>query len=601
MTDPTLTCPVCQKPSVPDAPQGLCPECLIKTGFESRAGNDPAKGGPAFVPPAVEELAKLFPQLEVLALLGQGGMGAVYKARQLRLDRFVALKILARERQDDPQFAERFEREARALAALTHANIVTVYDFGEAGEHYYLLMEFVDGLNLRQLYRSGQFSCAEALVIIPQICDALQYAHGQGIVHRDIKPENILLDQDGRVKIADFGLAKILDPDPKDLSLTGVNQVVGTPHYMAPEQLEKPLTVDCRADIYSVGVVFYEMLTGELPLGKFQLPSQKAKTDSRVDEVILHALEKEPELRYQRVSEIKTAVENIAATPPKETPSTINKTSPANPITQRQASPKTREKKTTTFGLVAGATLLVGAVVLICVKILSQPAETQHVNVPVSQLKTVRELGSNAALPRDGLVALWPGEGNGNDSAGTNIAELTDVTFAKGKTGRAFALNGTSSYARIPGNPSLDMENQPGLTISMWIKPVDVDGFHPILEWHSPSTARHTIGVQLRLARSKESQGELTAIIVDMEGHYHTLKSAQGVVIKDVFQHVAVTYNRATGTGTLYLNGQVVAESTWKSFAPKTKGDIWISYRPSEAANSYTYNTYFAGLLDEIA
>ncbi|MGZ5508708.1 MAG: LamG domain-containing protein, partial [Limisphaerales bacterium] len=230
-----------------------------------------------------------------------------------------------------------------------------------------------------------------------------------------------------------------------------------------------------------------------------------------------------------------------------------------------------------------------------------QPAETQHVNVPVSQLKTVRELGSNAALPRDGLVALWPGEGNGNDSAGTNIAELTDVTFAKGKTGRAFALNGTSSYARIPGNPSLDMENQPGLTISMWIKPVDVDGFHPILEWHSPSTARHTIGVQLRLARSKESQGELTAIIVDMEGHYHTLKSAQGVVIKDVFQHVAVTYNRATGTGTLYLNGQVVAESTWKSFAPKTKGDIWISYRPSEAANSYTYNTYFAGLLDEIA
>jgi hypothetical protein len=184
---------------------------------------------------------------------------------------------------------------------------------------------------------------------------------------------------------------------------------------------------------------------------------------------------------------------------------------------------------------------------------------------------------------------------------GTNTAELTDMTFAKGKIGQGFALNGTSSYSRIPGNPSLDMENQPGLTISAWIKPSDVSGFHPILEWHSPSGARHTIGVQLRLARSKDSQGELTAIIVDMEGRYHTLKSAQDAVVKDVFQHAAVTYDRATGTGTLYLNGRVVAASTWKSFAPKTKGDIWISYRPSETTNSYTYNTYFAGLLDEIA
>ena len=315
MSDPTPTCPVCQKPSVPDAPQGLCPECLIKTGFDSRVGNEPAKGGSGFVPPPVEELAKLFPQLEIIALLGQGGMGAVYKARQLRLDRFVALKILARERQDDPQFAERFEREARALAALTHPHIVTVYDFGEAGEHYHLLMEFVDGLNLRQLYRSGQFSPAEALAIIPQICDALQFAHERGIVHRDIKPENILLDKDGTVKIADFGLAKILDPDPKDLSLTGANQVVGTPHYMAPEQLEKPLTVDCRADIYSVGVVFYEMLTGELPLGKFPPPSQKAHLDPRLDQVVLQALEKEPIMRYQKVEEVKTAVENIASAP----------------------------------------------------------------------------------------------------------------------------------------------------------------------------------------------------------------------------------------------------------------------------------------------
>ncbi|HZQ48260.1 MAG TPA: protein kinase [Verrucomicrobiae bacterium] len=293
----------------------------MKTGFETKAVNEPAGSQPAFVPLPVEEIAKLFPQLEIIELLGRGGMGAVYKARQPRLDRFVALKILAPEKQHDPQFAERFEREARALAWLTHPNIVAVYDFGEAQGNFYFLMEFVDGLTLRQLYQAKKLSPAEALHIIPQICEALQYAHEQGIVHRDIKPENILLDKNGRVKIADFGIAKLLDQAPQDLSLTGTSEVMGTVHYMAPEQIEKPQTVDCRADIYSLGVVFYEMLTGELPIGKFQPPSQKVQIDVRLDEVVLHALEKEPDRRYQKVSAMKTDVETITATPVQTVPS----------------------------------------------------------------------------------------------------------------------------------------------------------------------------------------------------------------------------------------------------------------------------------------
>src|SRR5208337_1822315 len=141
-------------------------------------------------------------------------------------------------------------------------------------------------------------------------------SHQQGIVHRDIKPENILLDKQGRVKIADFGIAKLLDTGGRVASLTGEQQVVGTPHYMAPEQIEKPATVDHRADIYSLGVVFYEMLTGELPLGKFAPPSSKVHIDVRLDEVVLHSLEKEPARRYQHASEVKTRVETIAATPP---------------------------------------------------------------------------------------------------------------------------------------------------------------------------------------------------------------------------------------------------------------------------------------------
>jgi serine/threonine protein kinase len=243
-------------------------------------------------------------------------MGAVYKARQTSLDRFVALKILPAEANEDPAFGERFQREARALAQLSHPNIVGVHDFGQAGAYAYLVMEFVDGANLRQLQRGGHLSPSEALAIVPQICEALQFAHDHGIVHRDIKPENILIDTQGRVKIADFGLAKMmrLEAGAPDLTLT--RHAIGTPQYMAPEQIEKPETVDHRADIYSLGVVFYEMLTGELPIGRFSSPSQRVEVDVRLDEVVLKALEKDPSLRYQQASAFKTEVETVAGGTP---------------------------------------------------------------------------------------------------------------------------------------------------------------------------------------------------------------------------------------------------------------------------------------------
>jgi serine/threonine protein kinase len=278
---------------------------------------------PPPLPP--EQIAPHFPQLEILECLGRGGMGVVYKARQKTLNRFVALKLLAPERVQDAKFAERFTREAQALAALNHPNIVTIYDFGQAGGFYYLLMEFVDGLNLRQLLRSRKFTPEEALAIVPPLCDALQFAHDRGIVHRDIKPENLLLDKAGRVKVADFGIAKMLDANGRaDLPVSqsdaaapppGPTGMVGTPSYSAPEQKTDPQRVDSRADIYSLGVVFYEMLTGELPGKRFVAPSTKVQIDVRLDEVVLRALEKNPALRYQQVSEVKTLVETIVATP----------------------------------------------------------------------------------------------------------------------------------------------------------------------------------------------------------------------------------------------------------------------------------------------
>ena len=318
-----ITCPHCGKPVPATALQGICPECMLKAGLTDTgefgpegASTDKSAKPP---PPRAEDIAPHFPQLEILECLGRGGMGAVYKARQPKLDRFVALKILTHSRPpgiSDTEFAARFQQEARALARLSHPDIVAVYDYGEAGGYHYLLMEYVEGLTLRQLLQTGKLPPEQALAIVPKICEALQFAHERGIVHRDIKPENILLDKLGRVKIADFGIAKILGTAATGAGLTGAKDVIGTPHYMAPEQIEKPATVDHRADIFSLGVVFYEMLTGELPLGKFALPSHKVQVDVRLDEVVLHALEKEPERRYQHASEVKTDVERITQSGP---------------------------------------------------------------------------------------------------------------------------------------------------------------------------------------------------------------------------------------------------------------------------------------------
>ncbi|MBI5364298.1 MAG: serine/threonine protein kinase [Planctomycetes bacterium] len=243
-------------------------------------------------------------------------MGAVYRVRQKQLGREAALKILALDAEATPAFGERFEREARTLAALDHENIVHVYDSGRAGPWWYLLMEFVDGVSLRQMIRAREVDPRTALAIVAQVCDALQCAHDHGVVHRDIKPENVLVDRKGRAKILDFGLAKLLGREPRTGTLTETGQVMGTPRYMAPEQWERPLAVDHRADIYSIGVVFYELLTGELPIGAFALPSQKGAPDARVDPVVMKTLAKEPERRYQHASEVRTAVRSIESTPP---------------------------------------------------------------------------------------------------------------------------------------------------------------------------------------------------------------------------------------------------------------------------------------------
>jgi tRNA A-37 threonylcarbamoyl transferase component Bud32 len=332
-------CPKCGDRLPANAPAGICPKCLLAAGLESASEPQPDRSqtlehsppdaqppDSRFFAPPVTELAGLFPQLEILELLGHGGMGAVYKARQIKLDRLVALKIIRPDAAHDHLFAERFNREAKALARLNHQNIVTVHEFGEVQSPdatgtqrllYYFIMEYVDGSTLRQVLAAHSLQPTEALAIVPQICEALQFAHDEGVVHRDIKPENILLDKRGRVKIADFGLAKLTTRSPEEFTLTGTQQWVGTPRYMAPEQMEGSRAVDHRADIYSLGVVFYEMLTGEIPVGHFAPPSQKAAVDARLDQVVMRTLAPEPDRRYQRAQEVKTDVEHISSVAPR--------------------------------------------------------------------------------------------------------------------------------------------------------------------------------------------------------------------------------------------------------------------------------------------
>ncbi|WAC18275.1 protein kinase [Luteolibacter sp. SL250] len=304
--------------SRPDDPlAGFDPVDLLMQG----AGDTHTEGGKGtFDPPTIGELASLFPRFSIQRLIGRGGMGAVYEVRQLELDRTVALKILPPEIGGRPGFSDRFAREAKALAKLNHPGIVTLHEFGQAGGLHFILMEYVDGASLRDLLEHGRISPREALAIVPQICDALQYAHDHGIIHRDIKPENILLDRLGRVKVADFGLAKLAESADEasatsatggSFHLTEIGKVMGTPSYMAPEQLSSPGRVDHRADIYALGVVFYQMLTGQLPDKALEAPSSKVRLDVRLDEVVLRALQAKPELRFQQASIMKTQVEGL--------------------------------------------------------------------------------------------------------------------------------------------------------------------------------------------------------------------------------------------------------------------------------------------------
>jgi formylglycine-generating enzyme required for sulfatase activity len=306
----------------------MCPACLLKMGIEAIADADPSKRFSMLAP---EEIAPLFPHYEILRILGRGGMGAVYLASQKSLNRLVAIKVLPYDLDgSDGGFAVRFKNEAQAMAQLSHPGIVAVFDFGETTNGLlYIVMEYVEGTDVQLMLAShGRLHSARAMAITAHVCDALYYAHQRGIIHRDIKPSNIMVSNDGVVKVADFGLAK-MSRGGQTSGLTQSGAPMGTPHFMAPEALTLGGAVDRRADIYAVGVMLYQMLTGKLPQGLFELPSlQVPGLDPRYDNIVAKALREDRDVRYQDAAElrhdldailtqpvVKAEVEQVSATP----------------------------------------------------------------------------------------------------------------------------------------------------------------------------------------------------------------------------------------------------------------------------------------------
>ena len=261
-----------------------------------------------------------FGRYSVQAQVGIGGMGTVYRGTQLSLGRPVAIKVLRVSDGYDFAFEDRFRREARAMAALNHPNIVAIYDYGHLGADFlFFVMEFVDGTDLGEIMSQGRMTPALALQLLPQICAGLEYAHAKGIVHRDIKPANIMLTCQGEVKITDFGLAK--DVARVASMVTETHMVMGTPEYAAPEQFNAHREVDHRADIYALGVLMYQMLTGALPRGSWQPPSVlRPGLDPRLDAVVVRALMQDRQHRFQSVGDMRRAIES-ALVPAVQTPS----------------------------------------------------------------------------------------------------------------------------------------------------------------------------------------------------------------------------------------------------------------------------------------
>jgi tRNA A-37 threonylcarbamoyl transferase component Bud32 len=361
---------------------------------------------------------------ELEEVVGHGGMSTVYKAHDSLLERNVALKVLHQQYNEDEDFVERFKREARSVAQLQHPNIVTVIDRGEEAGRQYIVFEFIDGENLKELVvRKGRLGLRDALEIALEVARGLAFAHDHGLVHRDVKPQNVLLNGDGRAKVTDFGIARSLDVDH---GVTQTGTILGTSNYIAPEQASGQL-VDAQTDVYSLGIVLYEMLTGELPfpgesfvavaMKHIQEPSPnvldvRGDLPLRVAEMIDRALEKDPEHRFPTMDAFAAEIEANLDELDRGEDGAVTMVVPA---AQRLQKPRHR-KRVTPLPLLIG---LLGALAIAAVVIGLLTLRGDGQNVPVG-----------APIAIDGAGAYDPyGDGTEHDADAPKATDGNVLTY----------------------------------------------------------------------------------------------------------------------------------------------------------------------------
>jgi serine/threonine protein kinase len=324
-----------------------------------------------FIAPEIKELAPLFPGYDFEILIATGGMGAVYRAVQKSLERTVAIKILPQEFTKDEAFCAGFEAEAKAMARLNHPNLIGVYDFGEVRGMLYIIMEYVPGKSLFHSSHGKAIDPIEVIRLLTGVCNGLAHAHENGILHRDIKPSNILLDLNAEPKIGDFGLARPIERKVED-----GEEIFGTPHYTAPEVVHSPNSVDYRADIFSVGVMLHELLTGSLPADDPRPASAIAHCDPRFDVIIRKATNPLPAARYASASEITSDLNAIAISAGPRVLRTAAVPAPASrrshPTTARPLA-STSSSSAPVIGILVAAVVVVGLILLILANRNSQP------------------------------------------------------------------------------------------------------------------------------------------------------------------------------------------------------------------------------------
>jgi len=348
-------------------------------------------------------IGKTIGRFKVIEEVGRGGMATVYKAHQPSIDRFVALKVLPTQFAHDPNFLQRFEREAKAIAALEHPHILPLYDFGTQEGFTYMAMRYIKGGDLSNLM-GGQISNEHIAQIISDIARALDYAHKNGVIHRDIKPSNILIDSNGEALLTDFGIAKVADS-----KLTGTDMILGTPDYMAPEQLDG--IADARSDIYALGVVMFELLTGQPPYQAATplatalkhmneaLPSPRSlnpNIEEPLEQVITQAMAKEPDERYQTAAEmadaLKAALQQIASSAP-----TLS--SPVSPTRQKSRAQQPGATSNNMLWIGGGIAAIILILIIGSVVIFSGPTAATGQNSPAASPQPGPQNDTQAAAP----------------------------------------------------------------------------------------------------------------------------------------------------------------------------------------------------------